>query len=72
MKTLVKNFLLVLLVFLGISAIFSLIDSSKKPKDISISQLAVDINQGKVKDIIVSGDKVSIDYKDDTKAVTRK
>ena len=41
-------------------------------EEISISQLANDINQEVIKDITVSGEKIEIIYQDDTKAVTRK
>ena len=72
MKILIKNFVLVLLVFLAVSAFFSLVEVSKETKEISINQLAIDINQEIVKDVIVSGEKVEITYQDDTKAITRK
>ena len=72
MKILIKNFVLVLLVFLAVSAFFSLVEVSKETKEISINQLAIDINQEIIKDVTVSGEKVEINYQDDTKAVTRK
>ena len=72
MKILIKNFVLVLLVFLAVSAFFSLLEISEEIEEISISQLANDINQEVVKDITVSGEKIEIIYQDDTKAVTRK
>ena len=72
MKILIKNFVLVLLVFLAVSAFFSLLEVSKETKEISINQLAIDINQEIVKDVTVSGEKVEITYQDDTKAITRK
>ncbi len=72
MKNLVKNFVLVLLVFLAISAFFSLVEVSQETREISINQLASDINQGIIKNVTVSGEKVSITYQDDTEAITRK
>jgi len=72
MKTLVKNFVLVLLVFLAVSAFFSLVEISKEVKEISINQLAIEINQEAVKEVTVLGEKVKIVYQDDTEAITRK
>ena len=74
MKKLLKNFVLIVLVFLVISSIFALFSGefSEKEKEISFSQLVTDVKQEKIKKIIVSGDELSIIYIDDEKAVSRK
>jgi cell division protease FtsH len=73
MKNLIKNFILILLIFLAISAIFNLFSSPfEEEKEISFSQLVADINQEKVKKITISGDELSIIYYDGSKANSRK
>ena len=73
MRTLVKNFFLILLIFITISAFFSLFfQPLKEIKEISITQLVEDINQDKVERIIVSGDEVQALYNDESIINTRK
>jgi len=73
MKILVKNFLLILFIFLTISALFSLFfQPLKEIKELSITQLIEDINQGKVEKITVSGDEIEAIYKDETIAKSKK
>jgi len=73
MNQLLKNFILIILVFLALGAIFSLFSGpSQKVPEISITQLASDINQGKVKKITETGDGLSIDYKDNTTSTSQK
>ncbi len=73
MKNLAKNFIFVLLIFLVISAIFSLSQtSSEEKKELSLTQLVQDINQEKVKKIAVLGNNLQIIYQDDSKATSRK
>ena len=73
MKNLFKNLALILLVFLVISGVFTLISSdSEEIKGITFSQLAEEINQEKIKRIIVSGPNLSIIYLDESKAESRK
>ena len=73
MRTLVKNFFLILLIFLTISAFFSLFfQPLQEVKELSITQLVEDINQDRVEKIIVSGDDVQALYKDESIAITRK
>ena len=71
-KNLGKNLLIIILIFLFISAIFSLAPSQKPIKEIPLSQLASQINQGEVKRIVVSGDNVLVNYLDGKKAKTVK
>jgi cell division protease FtsH len=73
MKNLVKNFIFILLIFLIISGIFALFQEPfEKEKELSITQLVKEINEGKIKKITVSGSELSILYLDDSKAKSRK
>lgn len=73
MRNLAKNFLVILLIFLLISAIFSLFyQPFEKVKELSITQLVQEINQEKVKKITVTGNELQIVYQDDSKARSRK
>jgi len=70
---LAKNFLIIVLIFVFISALFSLFYAEEKPtKEIPINQLSQDINNNNVERIIVEGNKISVFYKDETKAISRK
>jgi len=69
MNKLLKNFLSVLLIFLLLSAVFSLISSPfEKVKELSLTQLVDEINQGQIKKITVAGNDLNITYQDDSKA----
>jgi len=73
MKNLIKNFIFIILIFLIIGGIFSLVSSPlKKIEKISISKLAEEINQEKVKKITVSGEELSVLYLDDKSILSRK
>ena len=71
MKELIKNILLILLAFWIISGIFSLI-STPSEKEMNITQLVEEINQGKIKKIIVSGNNLKIIFQDGTQAKAKK
>ncbi len=64
----------VLIIFIILSAIYSLISGSisKKPEQISISQLSTDIKSGQVKSVVVQGDSLSISYKNNTTKESKK
>ncbi len=73
MNALLKNFIIVILVFLAISAIFTLVSSPFEDKKVlSLTQLVEEINQGKIKSITVSGNDMQITYQDDSKVNARK
>ncbi|MBZ9572064.1 ATP-dependent zinc metalloprotease FtsH [Patescibacteria group bacterium] len=73
MKNLIKNFIVILFIFLIISAIFSLFfQPFEKEKQLPLSQLVEEINQEKIKKIIISGNELQITYRDETKAKSRK
>lgn len=65
MNKLVKNILYITIFFIAISAISSLLNNPfLNEKEIPLSQLVKDINEGKVKKVTVSGDNVSVIYSD--------
>jgi len=73
MKNLAKNFIFIILIFLMISAIFSLFFRPfEKVEKISLTKLVSDINQDKVKTITITGNELEIIYQDDKKAISRK
>ena len=73
MGNLTKNFVTILLIFLLISAVFSLFyQPFGEIKELSFTKLAEEINQEKIKKIIVSGNKLDIVYFDDSRAISRK
>ena len=72
MNKLIKNFLILIIIFLIVSVAFSLFQPSVKEKEIPLSQLVLDINQEKIKQAVVSGNEVSLLYQDGTKALARK
>ncbi|HQK64026.1 MAG TPA: ATP-dependent metallopeptidase FtsH/Yme1/Tma family protein, partial [Candidatus Staskawiczbacteria bacterium] len=68
-----KNFLVVVLILIAIVAIFTLLFySSSNVAEISATQLASDINQGKVKTITVSGNSLDIEYADGSVSTSMK
>ena len=73
MKSLFKNFILVLLIFLIISGLFTLFgEPFKKEKEIPFTQLVKEINQGKIKKITVSDSELQVVYQNDSKVKSRK
>ena len=73
MKNLAKNFISLILIFLMISAIFSLFfPPFEKVEKISLTKLVLDINQDKVKKLTITGNELEIIYQDDKLAESRK
>lgn len=73
MKNLAKNISLILLLFIFISGFFVLYNSpSEKPEKISLSQLASQVNDGKVKSIAIQNDSLNIELTDGKKEVSTK
>ncbi len=67
MKSLLKNFLIFLIIFLIISGIFSLLNvNEKKNQEIGLDQLAQEIRQEKVKEIVVEENRLNILLTDET------
>ncbi len=73
MGSLIKNFIFILLIFLIVSGIFAMVyQPFGEEKEIALTQLVEDINQGKVKEITVAGNDMAITYQDDSKAKSKK
>jgi cell division protease FtsH len=73
MKNFLKNLIIILLVFFVISGIVMLFNTpAQQVQNISINELATQINDGKVKDILVNGENLDITLADDTKEKSRK
>ena len=70
---LLKNFIFTVLILLIIGGIFSLLYfPTSTPTQVSVSQLVLDINNGKVKKIETSGDTLNITYADNKNAISMK
>ncbi len=73
MKGLIKNFAFLFLILLIISAVFSLFSTPFETQEtLAITQIVSDINQEKIKKIIVSGNELVVLYQDDIKALSHK
>jgi cell division protease FtsH len=73
MRNLIKNIAIILLVFFVISGIVMLYNTPvQKINDITLNELANQINGDQVKEIAVEGEKLSVTLKDDTKEKSRK
>jgi cell division protease FtsH len=71
MEKLLKNILLILLIFWILSSFFSFFHASPLP-EINITQLVKEINQGNVKKIIVTGNNLRIFFQDGSQAKSKK
>ncbi len=72
-KGLLKNIIIVVLIFLALGAIFTLVNNpTAQPKETSITQLAKDINDEKVRELRLSGNDIAIVYNDGSKSQTQK
>jgi len=73
MKNLLKNFLVILILFILVSGIFSMLSSSQKsPATVSLTELAQQINDEKVNKITVNGQSLEISLKDNTDEISTK
>ncbi len=74
MKKLSKNIFGIIIAFFLITLLFAGIGELAAPseKQISVSELAQDVESGQVKSIAVSGNSVDVTLKDGTKAVSQK
>jgi cell division protease FtsH len=73
MSNFTKNILWAVVTLIVISMLFSLfVGSGKQPQNLSLNQLASDINAGQVAKIVVNGDNLAITLKDGTNAVSQK
>lgn len=72
-KGLLKNILLVIAVFLILGAVFGMLNAPKPAvNNISITQLAQDVNNGKVKEVSILNNDISVKYLDGTTAQSKK
>lgn len=68
MDKMLKNIAYIILIFLFVSGIIILYSSpAQKPKDIALSELVNQINDGKVKNISIDGNELQIELTDGTK-----
>jgi len=73
MRILIKNFILIILIFLAIAWLFNIFAlPSEKEKEVPFNQLVKEINEGKVKKITVSGNDLLIVYQDNSKGKSKK
>ncbi|MEK7519482.1 MAG: ATP-dependent zinc metalloprotease FtsH, partial [Patescibacteria group bacterium] len=73
MKNLLKNFLIIVLIFITVSALFSLFTKPfEKEKVLPLTQLVSEINEEKIGKITILGNELKIFYKDNAKAVSMK
>ncbi|MEA3295702.1 MAG: ATP-dependent zinc metalloprotease FtsH [Patescibacteria group bacterium] len=74
MNKLIKNLVFIFLIFLTISGVFALFSSAQEAKtEISFNQLAKDIQEEKIKEIIIfSNNDIVALYQNDEKAFSRK
>lgn len=70
MNKILKNIIAIVLVFVLVSSVFALLNPKalQGTKEISLSQLARDINQDEVKTLSLTGNKVLITYQSGSKA----
>src|SRR6056297_2155632 len=68
MKSLIKNFIILIIIFLIISGVFSLLNlDNNETKEIGINTLVQEIKQEKVEEISIQENKINILLKDGNK-----
>lgn len=73
LKSVSKNIIAVLLILMILVGAYSLLSEQfKSQQEISISQLASEINAGNISEVIVDGDALQIKFKDDSVKISRK
>ena len=73
MKNLLKNFLIIVLIFIFVSGVFSLLADKKETiKEITLNELVQQINAGQVSQIVVTGQVLDILLKDETRQTANK
>lgn len=71
LKPIFKNFVVIIIIFFVIAGLYSLLTESLSDiKEVSITELSQDINDGKVKEIISSGQDLIITYTDDSQGIS--
>ncbi len=73
MNSFLKNFVFAVFFLVAMAGLFSLFAEKKDaPKEISLSQIVADINQDKIKSILVAGGKLEIVYHENEEKATAK
>ncbi|MFH1780633.1 MAG: ATP-dependent zinc metalloprotease FtsH [Candidatus Nealsonbacteria bacterium] len=73
MKSLIKNFIFILLIFLVLAGVFTVLSqTAQSPKEIPLTEVVQNINQGNVKKIVISGNDIAITFQDDSHAQSKK
>ena len=73
MKNLTRNLIIAFVIFIIISAVFSLVsNNAAKPEEIGQTTLVQEINDGKVKSVTVKNETVDIELADGTKQTMQK
>ncbi|MDP4008908.1 MAG: ATP-dependent zinc metalloprotease FtsH [bacterium] len=73
MKPFIRQLLLVFLILFAVSAIFTAFSrTTEKTEEISLTQLAQDVREGTVREMVVTGNIVQIAYHDDREATAHK
>lgn len=73
MKNLLKNFFIVLILFVLISVAFSMLGKpTQTPKELSLTELASQINDEKISQITVNGQELKISFSDGTTGLSQK
>lgn len=73
LKGFIKNILWVVLIFIFLGVGFGFLSFNQEQKQvISITQLSQEINEGKVREVQVLGNDITIIYNDDSKAYSKK
>ncbi|HEA84427.1 MAG TPA: hypothetical protein ENI04_00365, partial [Candidatus Wildermuthbacteria bacterium] len=73
MKSLSKNFIVIILILIGISLAFALFANPFEEKnEISLSELVQDINSEKIERVTIEGEKLLVVYTDGGKAESQK
>lgn len=69
----IGNLLTTLIIFLFLMSLYSLFSSlTASPETIPLSQVAADVESGKIAEIVVRADELSLSYLDESKKVSRK
>ena len=73
MNSFLKNFVFAVFLLVAAAGLFSMFSQKEEaPKEISLSQLVADINQGSIKEITATGGSLKIVYENDESATTKK
>jgi len=73
MKSLLKNFIFIFLIFLIVSGIFTVFSQTgQTSKEIPLTEVVKNINQGNVKKIAVAGNNITVTFQDGSQAKSKK